>query len=184
MWGRGLRSSPDTGKRDCLLLDHSGNITRFVDDYTEVFFNGLAALDAAEKLDRTIRKEPREKETMACPSCGFCPYTKRCIACGFEARSGALVEVLPGKMQEVSVGRTKLANDKRHLYAQLCTYARYHSMPSRQAARAAHLFRDITGMWPPRDYVFRDTHNVEIERETLNKIQSLNIAYSRRRSDG
>ncbi|MFV0409318.1 MAG: DEAD/DEAH box helicase, partial [Paracoccus sp. (in: a-proteobacteria)] len=29
MWGRGLRASPDTGKTDTLLLDHSGNILRF-----------------------------------------------------------------------------------------------------------------------------------------------------------
>jgi len=29
MWGRGLRSSPGTGKTDCILLDHSGNVLRF-----------------------------------------------------------------------------------------------------------------------------------------------------------
>jgi DNA repair protein RadD len=184
MWGRGLRASPETGKQDCLLLDHSGNITRFLDDYTAIFYHGLATLDDGEKLDRTIRREPPEKETLACPSCGFRPYAKHCIACGFEARSAALVETLPGEMQEVWLGKHKLADDRRHLYAQLCTYARHHSVPSKQAARAAHLFRDITGVWPPREYGFHKMQNVEIERYTYNKIQALNIAYSRRRAHG
>ena len=30
MWGRALRSSPDTGKKDALLLDFSGNIQRVI----------------------------------------------------------------------------------------------------------------------------------------------------------
>lgn len=76
MWGRGLRSSPDTGKNDCLLLDHSGNITRFLDDYTDIFYNGLDALDMGEKLDKTIRKDDEEKEVVACPSCGYKPFTQ------------------------------------------------------------------------------------------------------------
>ena len=37
MWGRGLRSSPKTGKTDCLLLDFSGNIIRMADDYSEIY---------------------------------------------------------------------------------------------------------------------------------------------------
>ena len=57
MWGRGLRSSPETGKTDCILLDFSGNIIRFAEDYTEIFFNGLAELDSGEKLDKKIRKD-------------------------------------------------------------------------------------------------------------------------------
>ena len=50
MWGRGLRASPTTGKTDCILLDHSGNITRFAEDFEAIFYNGLDALDAGEKL--------------------------------------------------------------------------------------------------------------------------------------
>jgi superfamily II DNA or RNA helicase len=37
MWGRGLRSHP--GKKDCYLLDFSGNIVRFAEDFSDVFFN-------------------------------------------------------------------------------------------------------------------------------------------------
>ena len=35
MWGRGLRSSPVTGKKDCYLLDFSGNIVRFFEDFND-----------------------------------------------------------------------------------------------------------------------------------------------------
>ncbi|MEX3614351.1 MAG: DEAD/DEAH box helicase family protein [Burkholderia gladioli] len=182
MWGRGLRSSPETGKTDCLLLDHSGNIIRFLDDFTGIFYNGLDALDMGEKLDKTIRKEPREKEIVACPSCGYKPFGKRCMSCGFEAKSAALVEAVPGEMQAVVLGKKKLADDKAHLYAQLCSYARAHSVPEKQAARAAYLFKDITGGWPPHSFRFESTENIPIERNTLNKIKSLNIAHSRGRA--
>lgn len=183
MWGRGLRSSPDTGKKDCLLLDHSGNITRFLDDYTDIFYNGLDALDMGEKLDKTIRKDDEEKEVVACPSCGYKPFGKRCMSCGFEVKSESLVEAHPGEMEEVVIGKKKLADSKHHLYEQLCAYARAHSAPEKQKGRAAHLFKKMTGEWPPRDYVFERTENVPIERNTLNKIKSLNIAFQRGRSD-
>ena len=62
MWGRGLRSSPETGKQDCILLDFSGNIIRFADDFSDVFYNGLESLDMGEKLDKTIRRDNEEKE--------------------------------------------------------------------------------------------------------------------------
>lgn len=184
MWGRGLRSSPDTGKVDCLLLDHSGNITRFLDDFTDIFYNGLDALDMGEKLDKAIRKDDEEeKKITACPSCGYKPFGKRCMACGFETQSAALVESHLGEMKEVMLGKKKLADDKRHLYAQLCTYARSHSAPDKQAGRAWHLFKDITGTEPPKGYSFESTENVTIERNTLNKIKSMRIAFLKGRGN-
>ena len=182
MWGRGLRSSPDTGKKDCLLLDHSGNITRFAEDYTGIFFDGLDALDMGEKLDKAIRKDPEEFEAKGCPSCGFKPFASRCMSCGFEKQSPAMVEAVPGEMQEVMLGKKKLANDHSHLWAQLCTYARAHSAPEKQAGRAWHLFQKIIGSPPPKSYQFASTPNTEITRNVQNKITSLNLAFSRGRA--
>lgn len=176
MWGRGLRSSPETGKADCLLLDHSGNITRFAEDYTEVFFNGLDALDMGEKLDKKIRRDDEDKEAKGCPSCGYKPFHKRCMSCGFEKQEQALVDAVPGEMQEVMLGKKKLADDQRHLWEQLCTYARAHSAPDKQKWRAWFLFRDITGKEPPKDWHLADTPNVEVTRNVRNKITSLNMA--------
>ena len=179
MWGRGLRSSPDTGKVDCLLLDHSGNITRFAEDYSTIFFDGLDALDMGEKLDKKIRKDDEEFEAKGCPSCGYKPFSKRCMSCGFEHQAAALIESVPGEMQEVMLGKKKLAEDHSHLWAQLCTYARSHSKPEKQAGRAWHLYQKITGRQPPVGYHFATTTNTEITRNVQNKITSLNVAFSR-----
>lgn len=181
MWGRGLRSSPETGKTDCILLDHSGNIIRFAEDYSRIFYNGLDTLDSGEKLDKTIRRDDEEKEVVACPSCGFKPFARRCISCGFEPKSLSLVEHEPGEMREVMIGKTKLADDRRHLWEQVCTYAKAHSAPEKQRGRASHLFKDMVGSWPPRDWDIDTTPNVVITRAVLNKIKQKNIAFTKSR---
>ena len=176
MWGRGLRSSPSTGKSDCLLLDHSGNICRFADDYAEIFYNGLAALDAGEKLDKTVRKDDEAKEPKSCPSCGFKPMGKRCVSCGFELQQAALIEVIPGAMREVVIGKTKLADNHRHLYAQIVSYERGHGKPETAKSRANGRFKDIVGEWP-NSFSYERTHNVPITRAVMNKLRSLQIAF-------
>lgn len=178
MWGRGLRSSP--GKKDCLLLDFSGNIIRFADDFSEIFYGGLDRLDDGEKLDRAIRNDD-EKPSRKCPNCGFSPCGKRCISCGYEAQSPALVVAVPGKMKEIFIGGAKCAEDAAHLYAQACMYARTHSAPEKQAGRAANIYRSITGKWPPNTWRFESTVPAEVSRPVLNKIRSGNIAFSKGR---
>ena len=180
MWGRGLRSSPKTGKKDCLLLDFSGNIVRMAEDYSDIFYNGLDALDAGEKLDKTIRRDNEEKpEGKACPVCGYQPMGKRCVSCGHEVIKPSLVEHEHGEMQEIRIGKTKYADDKRHLWEQACSYARGYSAPDKQQGRAKHIFRDITGEWPDSSWDIATTPSVQITRAVLNKIKSRNIAYAK-----
>ena len=182
MWGRGLRSSPDTGKRDCLLLDHSGNIARFAEDFTEIYFNGLDSLDMGEKLDKKIRRDDEEYEAKGCPKCGYTPFAKRCMSCGFEHQAPAMVETAPGEMKEVVLGKKKLADDHRHLWEQLCTYARSNARPGKEYGRAYHLYKKIAGTEPLRTWGFGSVANVQISRHVLNKIKSLNIAYGKARA--
>lgn len=180
MWGRGLRSSPDTGKKDCLLLDFSGNIVRFGKDFTEIYFNGLDALDSGEKLDNAIRRdEDEEKEVHSCPSCGYTPFFRKCMSCGHESQRSALVEHEPGEMREIVLGGRKLADDKRHLWEQVCAYARGYSAPDKQQYRARFLFRDMTGALPPATWHIDGTEPKPITRNVLNKIRSLNIAFAK-----
>lgn len=175
MWGRGLRSSPDTGKTDCILLDHSGNIIRFMEDYSRIFYNGLDKLDDGEKLDKAVRKDPEEKDRKGCPACGFNPFFKRCTACGYEHQAVSTVEVVPGEMQPVMLGKKRLADDHRHLWEQVCTYAREHSKPENQSGRAWHLFKDIAGKEPPRNWSLATTPDVPVSANVSSKIRSLNI---------
>ena len=178
MWGRGLRSSPETGKEDCYLLDFSGNIVRFFKDFNEIYFNGLAELDSGEKLDKTIRKD-EEFETTGCPKCGYKPFHKRCLSCGHEKIVMRTTEALPGEMQEIFIGdgasKKKLADNAKHLWDQVCTYAKYHSRPETQAGRAWNLFVKMTGQKPK--WSFKNSAPAPITTNVQNKIRSLNIAY-------
>lgn len=180
MWGRGLRSSHDTGKKDCYLLDFSGNIVRFAEDFTEVFFNGLDKLDDGEKLDKKIRKD-EDYELKGCPKCGYSPFTKRCMGCGYERPSKQMEKAIDGQMTEIFIGegknKKKLADSAEHLWHQVVAYAKVHSAPEKQQGRAYHLFKKMTGQDPM--WKFTTVPIVEISRNVHNKIQQMNIAYKK-----
>jgi len=179
MWGRGLRSSPETGKKDCILLDHSGNIVRFMEDFVDLYYNGLGALDDGEKLDKKIRKDD-DYESKGCPSCGFKPFIKRCISCGYERKTESLVEHISGESVEIVLGKKVLASDSRNMWDQVCAYAKVYSSPDKQYWRAWNLYKNIVGSPPPKSWEFNDSF-VEITKNTHNKIRSLNIAYKKAR---
>jgi len=180
MWGRGLRSSPETGKKDCHLLDFSGNIVRFFEDFNDIYFNGLEKLDDGDKLDKKIRTQ-EEFESKGCPRCSYKPFHKRCMACGYEKVSKEMSEALPGHMKEIFIGegknKKKLAENAENLWNQVCTYARIHSKPDSQSGRAWHLFKEITGQ--DSQWAFTKAPMVEINKNVLNKIRSMNIAYKK-----
>lgn len=175
MVGRGLRSSPETGKVDCLVLDHAQNMDRFAEDFEDVYFNGLDKLDDGEKLDKKIRREDEEKEKPSCPKCGHSPFFKRCMKCGHERQSIALVEQVAGELQEVMIGKKKVADDRRHLWEQLCTHARMYKVGEKQQKYALALFKEMTGVWPKWSWDFASTPDVPITANTANWIRSNNI---------
>ena len=177
MWGRGLRSSPDTGKTDCLLLDFSGNIIRFADDYSDIFYNGLDALDTGERLDKAVRKDDeQEKEGKACPACGYQPCGKRCIACGHEVVRSSLIVHEAGELVEFKVGKVNVG-DKLTVWEQAVTLCRGQGNPDTAKGRAAHLYKSITGVFPRGLPDFEHTPNVTITRAVLNKARANSIAF-------
>lgn len=180
MWGRGLRSSP--GKTRCKLLDFSGNIQRFYDDFVEVFFNGFGNLDQAEKKDSEVRKEAQEDFFGGgCPQCHHKPFRRRCLACGFEKASHVLEDATAGTMQEVRLGKKTLASNKQDLWNQLCTYARRHLTTEKKAGWVYYKFRDITGETPSRSWSFESAPITPITSATAGKIRQLHIAWRKGR---
>jgi DNA-directed RNA polymerase subunit RPC12/RpoP len=181
MWGRGLRSSPKTGKTECILIDHSGNIVRFLEDFTDFYFNGLESLDDGMVLDKKIREVGDKEESKGCPSCGHRPFFKRCMSCGYEFVKPSLIEHVPGQMRvlemPVMAGKKKLAESHLQLWQEVCAYASAHSPADKQMGRASNLYKNITGMWPPRDYTF--SPSAEIGHAVRSKIRSLNIRYAK-----
>lgn len=174
MWGRGLRASKETGKTDCLLLDHSGNVVRFIEDFTDFYHNGLECLDQGEKLDRTVRKDVKERETAECPKCGYRPFFRRCMSCGHETASTPVVAAHAGEMKEIFIGKQKVAADERDLWNQLCSYtgATRSKNPSGWAWR---LFEQIVGHRPPGSFRY-STDAVPVDPSIRRKIKSILIA--------
>jgi superfamily II DNA or RNA helicase len=178
MWGRGLRSSESTGKTDMLLLDFSGNIVRFAEDFEVIFHDGLQALDMGEKLDKAIRKDKDEddEEPAGCPQCQFKPFRKRCMSCGFEIVRENLLEHEAGEMVEFKVGKATVGN-KLTVWQQTVTLCRNSGKPETAKGRAAHLFKSITGEFPRNLPEFDDVPNVPISRAVMNKQKANMIAY-------
>jgi DNA repair protein RadD len=175
MWGRGMRSSP--GKEDVILLDFSGNIVRFADDFSDIYYNGLDALDVGDKLDKVIRDDDEEKpEGRPCPECGYTPCGKRCVSCGYERVKQNLVEHQAGEMIEFSVGKAKIG-DKIAVWEQCVTLCRGQGKPETAPGRAAHLYKSITGVFPRGMPPFELTPNVKVSRAVINKQRSRQISY-------
>lgn len=178
MWGRGLRSA--SGKLNCILLDFTRNIVRFMPEFEDIYYNGFRSLDESEKLDAKPR-EDEEYQPAGCPQCGHKPFSRRCLSCGFEKPTQVLEDTSVGEMREIAIGSGKkrkvLAADEVDLWRQLCGYARAHSKLEKQPGRAANLFRNITGNWPPREFDFYQTESAPITRNTKNKITSLDWAW-------
>ena len=183
--GRGLRSAP--GKLDCLLLDHSGNVVRFASDFEDIYRDGLAELDAGEKLDKEARKEVKEHAGKPCPSCGFQPFARRCMACGFEMVRAPTVEHEHGTAVEFKLfgGESPLAKDRRDLYCQLATYVRAmrerRPRESDAGKEVAAKFREMTGEWPPRAWTFDGAPDTKQTPATLGKLHAMRIAWARSR---
>jgi DNA repair protein RadD len=178
MWGRGLRASPGTGKQDMLLLDFSGNIVRFADDFEAIYHEGLSALDMGEKLDKAIRKdkEDDDAEPTGCPQCKYKPFKKRCMACGFEIVKENLLEHESGEMVEFKIGKTKVG-DKIAVWKQAVTLCRGAGKPETAKQRAYYLFKSITGAPPNGLPDFDSVPNVPISRAVMNKQKANLIAY-------
>lgn len=182
MWGRGLRSSVETGKHDCILLDFSGNALRFHDDFVDVFFNGFGELSMAEKMDAKPRQEPEDWEPSGCPKCGHKPFRRICIKCKYEKESASLVDSTPGEMQEISIGGKVVATDKRDLWNQLCTYAKQNVHSDKKAGWAWWKFQEITGEKPSHSFPrFESAPIVAVSAGTLGKLKSMRIAYHKGR---
>jgi DNA repair protein RadD len=178
MWGRGLRASPETGKTDLLLLDFSGNIVRFSEDYETIYHDGLDALDMGEKLDKTIRKDDEEESDapVKCPKCSYTPFRKRCVSCGHEVIKPNLIEHEAGEMVEFKVGKATVG-DKLTVWEQAVTLCRNQGKPETAKGRASHLYKSITGVFPRGMPEFDVVQNVPISRAVMNKAKANAIAY-------
>lgn len=81
MIGRGLRQGID--KKECYLLDFTGNIDRFLPDFEDIYFNGVTSLDTTPILNR-VRSVKEKPEVQQCPMCDNEHMHNVCMNCGYK----------------------------------------------------------------------------------------------------
>jgi len=104
MVGRGARIHHS--KAFCSVQDNSGNWLRFLEDWNQLFFEGVDKL--ANGKDEKPRKEPskEQKEAAKCGKCGCVmpPSTDTCPSCGHVRAKRSEVVAVPGEMKELDAG--------------------------------------------------------------------------------
>lgn len=176
--GRGLRISP--GKKDCLVLCHSGNAARFFQQCEDFFDFGIEELDDGKPKDKTKKKEPKEREPVKCPSCHALHDPRPvCPCCGHEYPKKQAVAHVPGTLKElIAGGHRKALTDS--IWPMVCAYALQRKQGDDARRQALAIYRGMTGGWPLKD--FESTLPVPPSAEVLGKIKSQQIKYRFRRA--
>jgi DNA repair protein RadD len=116
--GRVMRSSP--GKEFALWLDHSGNYLRFLEDWDDVYTNGVTQIDEGrEKPHRELTEN--EKEQAKCPSCSHVwpRHADLCPCCGFVRQRRNDVIAVPGELEELKSHARAASDARQSFYGQL-----------------------------------------------------------------
>jgi DNA repair protein RadD len=147
MLGRGLR--PADGKRDCLVLDHSGCVHRhgFAVDERLWTLDGDRALVAREKSPR----EREDAKLIDCPQChAIFTGSRECPECGhYLAPRGRQVETLAGELVEIGAGLAEDEQGRLAFYLELRGLARERGW---KAGAAAHRYRERFSDFPPWEW--------------------------------
>ena len=179
-FGRGARISPETGKTDFIVLDHSGNLERFWDEIMEFFEHGCLELNDGRKPETKDKPNPDQEPTMMkCPTCHhlhaampFCPQ------CGYEyKRVSKSVQHEAGTLSEMLATGDKKTIAKK-LWPQIVHWAQSKTTDTKTAEKKAlAMFKNITGEWPTQG--FSSTIPITPQPDVLNKIKSLQIAFAK-----
>lgn len=136
--GRGLRSSPATGKKDCLLIDYCGMS----------YNHGLIETPRAYSLEgRGIATSADDLKVRQCPHCGGVdipkPVCRRCGASLAMPRPKAKVEV--SNAQRIEENQLDSPSKKRAVFDGLCARARANGYAKGWIGK---MFQIRYGHWP------------------------------------
>lgn len=176
MIGRGLRIAE--GKRDCLVLDHSGCVHRFGFAHDERKWT-LEGRDALVEREKSAH-EQREQKQITCPECS-CVFAgaRLCPQCGyFFAPKGKQIETLDGELVEIGAQLTPEQQDKLAFYLELRAIGEERHWRS---TAAACQYRERFGEWPPRAWNAMALARPSVE--TRRWVQSRLIAWRKSREE-
>jgi superfamily II DNA or RNA helicase len=171
MVGRVLRPAP--GKKEALLLDHSGSVQRIGHPFDDL---PLELCDGSP--NKSGRQEREKPEPKPCPSCKFVKpaETHECPKCGFKAQRQNDIEVREGELRKLDRKTKKPATPdrKQHVYSQLLQVAHNKGYSS---GWVSHTYRAMFGDWP------RGMSDVPVapSAELLSWLKSRQIAFAKGR---
>jgi superfamily II DNA or RNA helicase len=170
--GRVMR--PHEGKRDCLILDHAGNVFRHgkVEEFDP---------PALSDIDKTTDKRKRAElaaDYFPCPTCSAVMSTRQrvCHECGREVARKSHVDFVPGELTETPTGTYKGLTDGelRELYLELRGVAEARGW---KAGYAFVKLKDVYGFKAP--FAWNREPPREPSLKTLNLVRSWSIAYGK-----
>jgi len=143
--GRGLRIF--TGKNDCLVLDHGGNVERlgFIDDEVEW------SLDSkCHAVKEAKPKKKKERAPVICTACSLVFSAQpSCPDCGTPVEGyGVDVEAEEAELEELSPKKANRVTDwgtKRRLMGALLWHCQQKGYAK---GWATHSYKDYFGVWP------------------------------------
>lgn len=180
LFGRGLRISPETGKTDCLVLCHSGNMARFWQDCESFFDVGISELDDGKAKPKK-QAEKREPEPVKCPQCRtlhrpapFCPQ------CGHEYPKKTAVQHVPGTLKELIAGGYQRELTKQ-LWPMVCGYVLERREGDAAKRQALAIYKGMTGEFPKGAW-FDSTTPIPPSDEVRRRIRSEQIRFAKGRA--
>jgi len=169
--GRVMRCAE--GKEFGLWLDHAGNYIRFMEDWEDVFSNGITKLDDGREKPKPEKSEKDKKEAK-CPRCGcvWPPNSEMCPSCGHQRVRLNAVASVPGQMEELKSDKSVTKQDKQVFYSQMLWICRDKGY---KEGWAANKYREKFGVWP------KGLHGDSLmpTNETIKWVQSRQIAWSK-----
>lgn len=175
--GRGMRISPETGKKILIVLDHSGNLHRFWNRWTRFFELGAQELDDGKKSETKDKPQDLEDTSMKCPICHHLHMAAPvCPNCGHEyPRRTKTIQHKAGTLDEVlASGNPKKMSEE--IWPQIVQYAKEKRGPEGEKYAMA-LYKSITGEWPNSTY--HSTDGKPVTNEMRKRIMHNQIRYAK-----
>lgn len=173
MAGRVLRPYP--GKERAIVLDHGGSAARLgypTDDLP-------LELDDGSPKKQGGGREKDEPKPKKCPSCSYMKPAKvhACPGCGFEPERQSVIEVADGELVKLKRARKPTREEKQAAYSALLWMAH---QKGRKLGWAAHLYREIFGVWPRG----LDDTPAPASEDLIRWVRSSDIRYAKRKEAG
>lgn len=148
MLGRGLRICPETGKVDCIIIDHSGNLL-LNGKPTDPMPDTLDMGDG-DNPDRAKEKSESDPKEHACQQCSYLHIGSLCPKCGYKLEVAEGITTAKGKLVKLEDRKTAISGDhKREVYEQLLGHAQDHG---KKAGWAFYAYSAFMGEAPPKEW--------------------------------